>query len=115
MPGGTTSGTTLPGTQTGGQIQGQTITLINPVGQGATLMSFLNSILDVAIQAGTVVIILMMVYVGFLFVKARGEPGEITKAREALLWTVLGALILLGSKAIALGIQATVQALSVGQ
>ncbi len=31
-----------------------------------------------------------------------------------LLWTVVGALILLGSQAIAIGIKATVQALSVG-
>lgn len=57
----------------------------------------------------------MMVYVGYLFVSARGEPGEITKARQALLWTVVGALILLGAQVIAYGIRETVQALSVGQ
>lgn len=92
-----------------------TISLINPLGSGATLNSFLTSILDIVIQIGEVVVILMLVYVGFLFVVARGEAGEITKARRALLWTVIGALILLGAKAIAVGIQATVQALSVGK
>lgn len=57
----------------------------------------------------------MLVYVGYLFVVARGNPGEIEAARKALLWTLIGALILLGAKAIAIGIQQTVQALSVGQ
>ena len=66
------------------------------------------------INIGTVVIILMLVYVGFLFVVAQGKDTEITKARTALLWTVVGALVLLGAKAISLGIQATVQALSTG-
>ena len=56
----------------------------------------------------------MYVFVGFKFVTARGEPGKITEARSALLWTVVGALILLGAEVIARGIQATVQALSVG-
>ena len=63
-------------------------------------------------QIGTIVIVLMLVYVGFLFVTARGEPGKITTARTALLWTVVGALVLLGAQAISLGIQSTVQALS---
>ena len=56
----------------------------------------------------------MLIYVGYLFVVARGVPGEITKAKDALLWTVVGALILLGAQAISLGIQATVAALSTG-
>lgn len=56
----------------------------------------------------------MLVYVGFKFVTAQGSESEITAAKEMLLWTVVGALVLLGSKAIALGIQATVQALSSG-
>ncbi len=74
-------------------------------------MNFLNSILKLAIQIGAVVVVLMLVYVGFLFVVAQGEPAKITAARSALLWTVIGALVLLGAQAIASGIQATIQAL----
>jgi heme/copper-type cytochrome/quinol oxidase subunit 2 len=88
---------------------------MNPLGSGMTLMKLLESILDFVIQIGVIVIIFMVVYVGFLFVKAQGNPGEIESARRALLWTVVGALILLGSKAIALGLQETVKALSVGK
>lgn len=91
------------------------ITLVNPLGSGVGLMELLNKILDFVIKIGTIVVIFMIVYVGYLFVAAQGEPGKITEARKALLWTVVGALILLGAKAIAIGIQATVQALSVGR
>lgn len=94
---------------------GTNITLINPLGGGSSLEGFLGSILDVVIRIGTIIVILMLVFVGYKFVVARGDPGEITKAKDNLLWTVVGALILLGAKAIALGIEATVKALSVGQ
>ncbi len=110
---------TSPPTSSG---SGQNVTLINPLkgadcssGNGNCLESFLLNILAFIIRIGTIIVILMMVFVGYLFVAARGEPGKITEARNALLWTVVGALILLGSQAIAIGIKATVQALSVGQ
>ena len=78
-------------------------------------MVFLNKILDFVIQIGTIVVILMMVYIGYLFVTARGNDAKITEARQALLWTVVGALILIGAKAISTGIEATVRALSVSK
>jgi len=96
------------------------VTLINPLNSGNCapngdcLMNFLTKILEFVIRIGSVVVILMMVYVGYLFVTAQGEPGKITTARQALLWTLVGALILLGSQAIALAIKATVTAISTG-
>ena len=94
---------------------GSNVTLINPLQGGGSLESFLLNILAFIIRIGTIIVILMTVFVGYKFVAARGEPGKIIEARSALLWTVVGALILLGSQAIAIGIRATVQALSVGQ
>ena len=90
------------------------ITLINPLGAGTDIQKLINQILAFVIRIGAIVVILMLVYVGFLFVTARGEPAKITAARQALLWTIVGALILLGAQVISLGIQATVQALSTG-
>lgn len=90
---------------------GQTdIRLVNPL-KADSFSGLLTDILDFVVQIGTVVVILMIVYVGFMFVVARGNDGKISEARQALLWTLVGALILLGAKAISLGIQATVQAL----
>lgn len=111
-------GTNLaPGTAGGGVNTGQTgqnVTLINPLGAGTSLSKLISDILQFVVYIGSIIVIFMLVYVGFKFVVARGEPGKITEARQALLWTVVGALILLGAEAISLGIQATVQALSVG-
>lgn len=126
----TCSGTISSGIQSGpggsNRIQtgpgGGNVTLINPLNSGSCapnencLLNFLNKILEfVVIRIGTVVVILMLVYVGYLFVVAQGSDTKITEARKALLWTIVGALILLGSQAIAVAIRATVQALSVGQ
>jgi len=76
-------------------------------------MNFLQKILEFVIRIGAVVVVLMLVFVGYKFVAAQGEPGKISEARQMLLWTLVGALILLGSQVIAEGIKATVQALAV--
>jgi hypothetical protein len=56
----------------------------------------------------------MIVFVGYKFIAAQGNSTKIEEARNMLLWTVVGALILLGAQAIAMGIQATVTALTGG-
>jgi hypothetical protein len=93
------------------------VTLNNPLAGACTtgqncLENFLLGILDIVITIGGIVVILMLVYVGFLFTTTSVNPENKQKAREYLAWTLIGALILLGSKAIALGIEATVRALS---
>lgn len=108
------AGNTSPITPGVGNIGGGSITLINPLGAGTDLPTLLNKILGFVVYIGAIIVIFMLVYVGFLFVTARGNETKITEARKALLWTVVGALILLGAQAISLGIQATVQALSTG-
>lgn len=93
------------------------VTLMNPLGTSCNstntdcLGAFLGNILDFVIRIGTIVVILMLVFVGFKFVTAQGSDTKITEARGMLLWTVVGALILLGAKAIQVGITATVKAL----
>jgi len=54
---------------------------------------------------------LAVIYSGFLFVFARGNSEKLGKAKDALLYTLIGAAILLGSWAIAEMIQATVTGL----
>lgn len=95
-------------------IPGSGTKLINPLQGGGDLQSFLINILKLIVRVGSIAVVLMLVYVGYLFVMAQGKESEIREARNALLWTVIGALILLGSQAIALGIEATVRAISTG-
>lgn len=85
--------------------------LVNPLNHICNLSDLLAAILDGVVQIGTVFLIFMLVYVGFLFVAARGKEESIRSAREALVWTVIGGLILLGAKAISLVIQNTVSTL----
>jgi hypothetical protein len=56
----------------------------------------------------------MLVYVGYLFVVAQGNDTKLSEAKQALLYTVIGALILLGAQAIAIGICQTTSALATG-
>jgi hypothetical protein len=106
--GGAVVGAQQPAAQNGN------VGLYNPLGANSTLPALLSAILALVVRIGTFVVIFMLVYVGYLFVIARGAPGEITKAKQALLWTVVGALILLGAQALAVGIQATVQSIGNG-
>ena len=94
---------------TGGS--GQSVTLMNPLKSGTSLESFLGNILDFIIRIGTIVVILMLVFVGYKFVVAQGSDTKLTEARGMLLWTIIGALVLLGAQAISLAIQATVKSL----
>lgn len=87
------------------------VTLINPL-QADSLEEFLLDILDFVIRIGAIIIVLMMVFVGYKFVVAQGSETALVEARQMLLWTVVGALVLLGAQSIALAIEATVQALA---
>lgn len=55
--------------------------------------------------------VLYLLYAGMMFVTAKGEPGKITKARDALLWGMVGAGLVLCARVIATTIQGTVQGL----
>ncbi len=110
VPTGTGAQATI-GTQTGaGATIGENVKLVNPL-KATTLEQLVSDILDVIIRIGTIVVVLMVVFVGYKFVVAQGKEAELTEAKRMLLWTIVGALILLGSKAIQIGIQSTVTAL----
>lgn len=87
--------------------------ITNPLeGSGIdSIPGFIQTILEGALKIGIPIIALAIVYCGFLFVKAQGKPEELTKAKSALTWTLVGAAILLGALAIARLISATVLAL----
>ena len=85
--------------------------MINPLKGVCTLPDLLNLILQAVVSLGTIVLVIMLVYVGFLFVVAQGNEEKLKTAKSALLWTVIGGLVLLGAQAISLVIQATVGSL----
>ena len=74
----------------------------------SSLPELLTAILNGVVEIGAILLTVMIVYVGFLFVAAQGNEEKIRSARSALVWTVIGGLILLGASAISAVIQATV-------
>jgi len=86
--------------------------IIDPLGNKfADVPALIKTILEGAIKIGIPIVALAVIYCGFLFVFARGNPEKLKKAKDALLYTLIGAAILLGAWAIANMIQATVLAL----
>ena len=86
--------------------------ILNPLGPNTnTIDQLIGIVLEKAIIIGIPIIALAVIYSGFLFVAARGNSERLTKAKDTLLYTLIGAAILLGSWAIAQMIQATVTAL----
>jgi hypothetical protein len=82
--------------------------ICNPIPSITSVPGLIKTILEGLLKIGIPVVALAIVYCGFLFVQARGKPEAITKAKDALLYTLIGAAILLGSWAIAEMISATV-------
>jgi hypothetical protein len=75
------------------------VKLKNPL-QATSIEQFLLNVIDVILVFAIPVIVIYIMYAGFLFVTARGEPGQIEKARGALLWAVVGGVIVLGARLI---------------
>jgi hypothetical protein len=93
----------------------QTIKIANPFkcgGQDCSLSGLLKALINnILLPIGGVVAAIMIMYAGFLFVTARGEPAQITKAKTALLYAVIGTAILLGAWTISQAIQGTINQL----
>lgn len=104
-------GTPAGGVDAGGTPAASGGGLTNPLNNIDSLPDFLNAILDAIVTLGTILLTLAIIYVGFLFVVAQGNEEKIKSARSALMWTVIGGLILLGAKTIGMVIASTVGAL----
>ena len=85
--------------------------ICNPIKE-KTIQGFIRTVLEGVLKIGIPIVALAVIYSGFLFVAARGNSEKLTKAKDALLYTLIGAAILLGSWAIAKLISDTV--LSIG-
>jgi predicted transporter len=73
------------------------------------LIGFIEFILNnIVLPIGATVAVFFLVFAGFLFVTARGDEERLRLAKKTFLWTSVGIAVLLGSVAIANGIQATV-------
>lgn len=91
-------------------------TIPNPFNCGGasscTLGTFLNYIiLNLVMPLGGILAVLAFIWVGFMFVKARGNESEIEKAKRALLYVAIGTAVLLGASLISSVVSNTVNQL----
>lgn len=75
------------------------------------IYSFLAAVLDVLITIAFPILVLFIVYTGFLFVAAQGNETKLATAKKVLLWTIIGALLVLGAAVLSRAIQGTVKEL----
>lgn len=86
---------------------------VNPILYGGitTIPQLLLALVDLVFLIGVPIIVIFIIYSGFLFVTAGDNESQIKKAKFVFMWTMVGALILLGAKAIAAAIGSTVLSL----
>jgi len=84
------------------------IDIKNPIKAGS-LTEFFEMIIDVLLVFAVPLIVFFIIYAGFLYVTARGNEGTIQKAHMALLFAVIGGVIILGAKVLISVISGTVE------
>ncbi|MCF7815575.1 MAG: pilin [Candidatus Pacebacteria bacterium] len=83
--------------------------LVNPL-ESKSIPELLLKIIDVLLVFAIPLIVLYIMYAGYLFVTARGNSEQISTARTALFSAIVGGVIVLGAKLIISVIQGTIQA-----
>jgi hypothetical protein len=73
-----------------------------------TVPQFLFAIVDLVLLIAMPIIVVFIVYAGFLFVTAGDNMRKTETAKTVITWTLVGAAVLLGSKVIAEALKATI-------
>lgn len=84
--------------------------LQNPLSTNS-ITEFVAQVLDVVAMIAFPFVVLAIIYTGFLFVKAQGNDDKLKEAKQALFYTLIGALIVLGATTLADAIQGTIDQL----
>lgn len=91
---------------------GISVKLANPLGNGIdNLPKLVEALLDIVLTVGVPLIALAIIYSGYLFVAAQGNPEALKKAKSTLVYVVIGAAILLAAYAISEAIVGSIEAI----
>ena len=69
-----------------------------------TIPELIRALLQIAVTIALPVVTIFIVYAGFLFVSARGNEQQITKAKSILTWSIVGAILIIGAWVFAVAI-----------
>lgn len=84
--------------------------LPNPIA-ASSFQDLIQKILRIVIDIGVPVATLFIIYSGFLFIKAQGNPEKLKEAKETFFWTIVGTAVLLGAWVLAQAIAGTINQL----
>jgi hypothetical protein len=74
-------------------------TFQNPI-HANNVTELLNTVVDIAINIGAIIAVIMFIVIGFKFVLAQGNETELKTAKEWFMYAVIGTAILISSKVI---------------
>lgn len=87
----------------------ETVNLINPLKIGS-IEGLLVAILNIIVVLMIPIIVLFIILAGFNYVTARGNATKIQDATRALMYAIIGGVLVLGASAISVIIKSTVDA-----
>ena len=90
------------------------IKIINPLNSsvGGTLLELLSTILEkIIMPIAAIFVVVWIIYAGFSYVTANGNPQKIKAAHQRFIWALVGAVILLGAAGISKVVENTVSGL----
>ncbi len=70
-------------------------------GAGATLQDFIYLLISIIQAVGTPVLVVCIIYAGYILVTAGGNEEKVTKGKIWIFWTLIGAAIIVGANVIA--------------
>ena len=105
VPGSSRVEQDTPGTPAGSN----SVTIQSPL-KVSSIADLFATILEVLLIFMVPVIVFFIIYAGYLYVTARGNVDQITQAHRALLYALVGGLLILGGKLLIDVIQGTVDA-----
>lgn len=87
-----------------------TVSVQNPL-EADNITELFQAIIDILLVFAIPLIVFFIIYAGFLYVTARGNESTISKAHMALLYALIGGVLILGAKVLIEVISGTVDAL----
>lgn len=73
------------------------IAITNPI-IADNIQELFQAIIDIVLVFAVPIIVFFIIYAGFMYVTAQGDPGKIQKAHMALLFALIGGLLILGAR-----------------
>lgn len=83
--------------------------ITNPLRIGNDIPTIIEAVMrGIVMPIAAVLVVLAILYSGFKFVMAQGNSTELQKAREGLVWVLVGSVVLLGAYGIAEVLKTTI-------